>query len=54
MKGGDKFLSFLLNGDKMRQRLAQILEQAEEKEIHDHHEGEVRNDRGISHSGTFE
>jgi hypothetical protein len=47
------FLSFLLNGDQMRKRLAQMLEQATEQEqkIEQH---DQNNQSSISRSGTVE
>lgn len=47
-------MSFLLNGDKMRERLMRILEQAERREIHQDQEGEISNDGRVSHAGAFE
>ncbi len=48
------FLSFLLNGDKMRQRLAQILAQAEASELNQEQHNEGRNQVQLSHTSSSE
>lgn len=47
-------LSFLLNGDKMRRRLAQILEQAEASEVEQQKEHEGKREAILPRTGTFE
>lgn len=47
-------LSFLLNGEKMRQRLAQILSQAVETELDQEEDHEARRNESLSRAGTFE
>jgi len=47
-------LSFLLNGEKMRQRLAQILEQTEESQMSGEDKNENRNKSNISRTSAFE
>lgn len=47
-------MSFLLNGDKMRERLAQILAQAQEDEVNQDKQHESRRERNVSRTGVIE
>lgn len=47
-------LSFLLDGDKMRKRLAQILEQAEMREGEQQKEHEGKREAIVPRTSTFE
>lgn len=47
-------MSFLLNGDKMRKRLAQILEESEEREEKSQEKNEKGNKSVISHASPLE
>lgn len=47
-------MSFLLNGDKMRERLAQILAQAQEDETNQDKQQEVSREQRISRTSTVE
>ena len=47
-------LSFLLSGDKMRQRLAQMLEQAQVTESNQDKEHEVRREANLPRAGAIE
>lgn len=47
-------MSFLLDGDKMRKRLAQILEQAAESESRNSRDNEGRREQSVPRTSTFE
>jgi hypothetical protein len=47
-------LSFLLNGDKMRERLAKILAQAEDNENRGNEDQNGRERIAVSHTSAFE
>lgn len=47
-------MSFLLNGDKMRERLAKMLELAQDAENTQEKNDDGRRSSGIPRTGTFE
>ena len=47
-------MSFILDGEKMRERLAQILKQAQEVETTDDNQRDTRQESGAAHTGALE